>query len=1238
MSRLKSIYNKLPIIVVSLFIVISTIASITIVHAAAGSFHAFDTNWDGYYNKISASEDDTYPYNSSTATITSMSMDVLYGTKRDFTFYRGEFPYDCIYDSDDEYEEGWEGMYAEDGTSATGTNPNYGASATVSAKDYWGLDNGDFSNQPTAEQINAGNMVSVRLWASSKTKNAWFANILYIIINGAAWLATLVIGLIVQAKNLDMDMIMNILRLDDLNDTLTKNFIYNGDTVSLSAFTGFCIIALIISLAAFTIRWVKGANKTQGIWEIIGTAGLGLLIIGMCLTGRISSLGSSVADMANAVMYTTAQSLSSSGQGDAFLIDVTDADNSTEITQMCEMALVNKAYIDLQLCAQFNVSTVDDLNFSKFGDTNGVKAKQYLSGVTNADMKKDFNNNLGYYYWFANSSAVEKTANNKTFPTTDTVSVTNKLSSMVTYLQVQYNNATSSSVKSLITKVTESLANPSGGPKYLALLVFAVALVLMAIVLLKYALNVIIGKLELFVALLGMIIAGPLILTANKKLVETGKIILGMLVVAFLEITVYSVIFDIIIYTVSAMFAPEIPNLLATIAMLLLLLKFNPIIAQKIKQLLEKTERKISPALSDGKRAIKNYARNKANEGMAAYDRKTKIVGYDENGKAIEQSRKGDALSKLMHQGANALLTEGHDHQSALKIGRELNKEHENAKATTAAKKRKAAQNKINAELAAVNEDANLTEREVQANMADTKNSAGEWDEHGHLVNINEEGLNEQELETKRTMEELNAELEDLQSMDKYKKLVAEQEHIIQRNAERAANGEEALEMDEKRKAELAAMKMKIAAKKKQVETEKQKIENSIKERAATNAFRKVGLEYKGADAGSIEDQLKAASRQKALRDHKDSLESTLKEGIATMTAEVNEGQTTVLQQAGRKIGDKMNLKSDSNLNREAATDQAAAMLQLSQLQNNMDVMDTASAQQEVKDIIDNVATKYDGTLHSKAGNDFVQAADSYKHNTQFGTKGHRQARKEFKETSANFSEQRSTIAQNSKDALKEAKQQQGVKSFNTLTASEFIQGQVSAKAANQAANNTSSAAKPNPYQQAPQVSQIINQRQESRQNAVDNITPPPVAPIPNQSRPNNTQQVNRQQQAPQPARQQAAPARPNPYQNQQTSTYESRAAEPTMAEARQQVVSPVEARQAQSRQAAPEPDMASIIKNREVQSQQQQQTPVQEQSPVHSRTDNRRSYEQDEARKMRRQADEDYWADKQVNRPGSRN
>jgi hypothetical protein len=960
MNKVKRLSNNLlPIISLAVLILIGVLFSVKAAYANV-SFHTTDENFSGYKNSLNASSDDTYPYNSDTATINKVSLDVMYGAARGFTYYHGEFPYDCIYDDDDEYEEGWEGYYAEDGTSATGDNPSYGASATVSAADYWGTGVSEdwFANVPTAEQVNDGTTTSLRLYANSHTITGFgriSSSIVYTVVNSVAWVATLIIGLIVRAKNISMDLIMGTLHLDDLNDAMTKNFIWDGEHLKLSAFTGFCIIMLIFTLAAFAIRWVKGRDKTQGIWEIIGTIALGLIIIGMCLTGRISSLGSSVSTAASKVMYSFTQSLNTGGDGDAFVIDVADAENETEITQMCEIALVNKAFIDLQLCSQFNVSSVDDLNFDKFGDPNGTVAASYLSGVSSASMKDDFNNNLGYYYWFADSSAVQKTSKNKTMPSTDTQSVHNKLSSIMTYLQVQYNaNSSNADVSERIVNVVGSFANPDGSLRFLCLLLFTVALIMLAVVLFKYALNAVIAKIQLFIALLGMILAGPLILTANKKLVETGKAILGMLLVSFLEITVYSSIFDLIIYTVSAMFAPNIISLIAVFALLVLLLHFNPVIAQKIKQVMEKTERKISPAFVDGRRAAKNWAKSKVSDAADNYNASEKVVGYDADGTAITEKRGGNALSKLMRTGANAVFAEGNEHEGLIGMHTKLNKERQQNKAQSAKALREEAEAAVKRKLDAVEEEAERKAKAVAAAAKAIENETKlETDENGETI-YDENKLSEEErrLITDRRMHK--DELDELENNGDYQDLVNKQKELDKLNA-KLKEGESKRTLSTDDDVRLSVYKQKIDAKRAQIMKEKQKVEAAIELRAQKEAMAAKGLSYDAAQGEDFNEKLKNATKKEALNNHRDELEKTLNASIAAMSNEVN--KTTLQGKIGRD--------SKQTLNKEAAEAQTAAMLQLDQLQHGEDVMDTNAAKEQVREIVDKVSQHYDKDRHS---------------------------------------------------------------------------------------------------------------------------------------------------------------------------------------------------------------------------------------------------------------------------------
>lgn len=961
MNKKRILNTFLPVIVLVVLMMIGTIFSFAVASAST-SFQKADKNWDNLDNKMYSSSVDTYPYDTTGITVSKVSMDVTYGATHSLAAYHGEFPYDAIYDEDDEYVDGWAGYYAEDGTSATGSNPSYGASSTPTAAEYWGsgVSADWFKNTPTAEEVNASGVTSLRLYAASQTTTGfllWLGMAGYWILQHLAWLAVLIISLIIRAKNLSMDLIMELLHLDKLNDTMTKNFLYDGDHAKLSAFAGFCLIILIFTLAAFAIRWVKGRDKTQGIWEIIGTIALGAIIIGICLTGHLSSLGSTVSTLANKVMYSAAEAISTGGDGDAFAIDITDAERETEVTQMCEMALVNKAFIDLQLCCQFNTNHIDDLKFENFGDSGGSTASSYLSGVSGVSMHDDFNENLGYYYWFANSSATNKTSVNKTYPSTDTQSCYNKMSSMMTYLQVQYNNTSDDAVKQRILTTVDAFASPGGGARMLCLLLFAVVLVMLAVVLFKYALNVVIAKIQLFIALLGMILAGPLILTSNKKLVQTGKAILGMLLVSFMEITVYSIIFDIILYTVCAMFQPTLLALLATFGLLLLLLYFNPVIAQKIKQVMERTERNISPALVDGRRAAKNWAKQKSRDAVEAYDKSGKVVGYDKNGNAILESRKGNALSKLMHTGTNAVFAEGNEHEGLIGMHTKLNKDRQTGKAAATARIRENAEAIVEEKRSAMYAEATKENTAVNNEVNRTLNDAiTGTDEHGDTT-FDEALLTEEERRMVADHRGHRDELEELQNNGDYQQLLKDKADLERLNAK--LKDEDKVKMSEEDAARLADYSQKIKAKTEQIKTEKEKVKEAIKERAAREALAKRGIDYDSAKGGSIDEKIKNATKDAAVAKHKDELEAALNSAITNMSDEVN--NTTLQGKIGRG--------STQKLNKDAATAQAAAMLQLKQLQNGEDVMKAegkdSEAKQEIRDIVDKVSQHYDKDKHS---------------------------------------------------------------------------------------------------------------------------------------------------------------------------------------------------------------------------------------------------------------------------------
>ena len=127
--------NKLPILILVLMILLGSVYSFKFVNAADG-FKALDDNWSGIANKMSEDAIDTYPYdgNASDGTITSVSLDILYGTTRKLVTYHGEIPERETTTNDGKYVDAFEGIYYRGGTTLkTGAEVNPGK---VSAKEY----------------------------------------------------------------------------------------------------------------------------------------------------------------------------------------------------------------------------------------------------------------------------------------------------------------------------------------------------------------------------------------------------------------------------------------------------------------------------------------------------------------------------------------------------------------------------------------------------------------------------------------------------------------------------------------------------------------------------------------------------------------------------------------------------------------------------------------------------------------------------------------------------------------------------------------------------------------------------------------------------------------------------------------------------------------------------------------------------------------------------------------------
>ena len=965
---MKKILNlKYIPIVVLIFLLISSF--FLIVNASQG-FYTANTNWKNLYEKMSEDKTDTYPYNSSTATITSVSLDVLYGTTRwSLVQYYGEVPDEQTRKTSGDVLDEYNGIYAYDLTTTYEPdsnssprkndagqeykNPKFGATTQPTAKDFWGFEESDTTicdpdkdhnySLTELEQANSTDrqgVKSLRLYALQNVHAAF--NWLYIVGVAFGYVATIFIKLILMVKNISMDTVLNLLGLKKLSETITSALVYDSKTGKWSVFLTIMIVLFIIALVGYAIKWVKGSQKTQGLWNIVIYFLVGLLIIGMAITNRTETLGQSFANITSKLLYAVSGELSGAGTvGNVFVTDITDNENENEIIQLQEMTLLNRAYMNIQIGMQFDVTDIDTLDVTTLGDTDYSLAEKYLGHLDGNSFKDDFGGNLGYYFWFANSSAKNKTKYNATYPELSTATTEAKTSSMITYLQVLYNKAIDdgdTDRQETIRKLILGFSNPSGARGFLNLLVFSIDVVILGIVLFLYGLKVVTAKLELFVALLGIPVAGPFILSSNEKLIKTAKVILGMIVVSMMHITVWSVIFDVILYVFSSIIQPNLLSELVALFFILLLLKLLPIINEKVMQLLNTAERSISPALSDAKRSIKAATHRLSGDAM----RKAPAGSLRAKTAAIINNSTGSATGR----------------KSTRRILQEQNQIRHDADEKDKQEQRKLAENEVQNALDNIEGEKNYINgqiNEAEAKQHRMENIYG-TDENGNKCVVGRqevyENLNGSQLAMKKKMDELNAEIDALKNSNKYKNL-----------NEKKLNGT----LSTAEAQELTKCKTDLLKLQNEMKNQKRTLDNNIR----VNAANKITGGSATNEAEIQQDVAKMAQSK-----YKNSLESALNEVIARSVEDANKPKDNLVQKIGKNVAAQATTDS---VNREAIQSYTTASYQLNELHNGEEVSSKKDVDMATQKISNTIADSVDkGKLGTVKDNINQSTDDAY--------------------------------------------------------------------------------------------------------------------------------------------------------------------------------------------------------------------------------------------------------------------
>lgn len=611
-----------------------------------------------------------YPFNQTDVVISKVGFDVLYGTNRALVTYLGEIPY--------------VNTRKEDGTTFTGLGkfPYMSDSPSIiDGFDYWGntgvkstesqdtKDKVNAVDKTSLESVNAESIKSLRLYALSNSNHDWFGNFFYWLASNLIGITTMFYSLIIVVKSIELKVIMDTLNLNEVGKFITETFAYSIDSngqVKMSPLMILSLVLLFCSICSLTYRFLKG--KTSGglkelFTEIIVVMFVGFILINVGNTNKTESIGSSISNILTTVLSRANPNVSETG---IFATTVSGTNNNTEVMNYTiQMSAINKTYIDVQLSTQFGVNSIDDLNLSNFTDDESIK-KTLVDDLTMID------ENLGYYFWFANSGARDLV--NNSVPTISN-NQQQKLSKMITFLQKSYNKALDEGNvdrQEKIKKIILSLSQPSVWWGFAKMILLFVIFTYLIIVTFKYGIKVALGKLLLLFSILGLPVAGVLILSGNKKMVESGKSIIGLTIVAILQITVFSVFFDVILFVVSSILTNNLVSMLITFIALLLFNKFNPIIMERLNKFVKSNSSKLSPMYNDminKSRAIWGNTSRNMKDYLNTPD---KVLGVDENGNAIlGVGRFKRFASRAVAQIDNAVNTTAVNRQSMRKVDKQ---------------------------------------------------------------------------------------------------------------------------------------------------------------------------------------------------------------------------------------------------------------------------------------------------------------------------------------------------------------------------------------------------------------------------------------------------------------------------------------------------------------------------------------------------------------------------------------
>ena len=339
-----------------------------------------------------------WPFDDDANNIRSVGIDKLYGNDKNLIQYLGEIPYDIAFDKKTKKYRVF--MSSEiDGDVRPWSDEN--------SESHHGFD----KNNVTPEE--AYNQNDLHLLAMIKSKKAG-SKVFFDIVFFLAKVMSLPLELAILIKSIDITYILEI--LDD-QGTIAKMFntlfLFDPDTGAVSPFLVLSLIMFIISCGFLVFKMLKGHGALRPVLEEMGWLLLAILIASLSIfnassgNNELAGIAVNFADKLSNTITT-----SSSANGSLYLYNTGNPNKDSQATQS---ALIKQPFIETLIELQFGEKVEElQLGEGKFGNFED----QALEWTFNRENFNDNNfkvsngeyttNNLGYYWWAANSNVDEK--------------------------------------------------------------------------------------------------------------------------------------------------------------------------------------------------------------------------------------------------------------------------------------------------------------------------------------------------------------------------------------------------------------------------------------------------------------------------------------------------------------------------------------------------------------------------------------------------------------------------------------------------------------------------------------------------------------------------------------------------------------------------------------------------------------------------------------------------------------